>query len=794
MDGGYVFCELPAASDAGPNGDGGVANWLCDPGTYFCDLGGDIGNCFQCRSDADCAHRFAPTYEPGRPHCDLTSGIAGYQGFCQECLANSDCSGNAGGRFCDLNPTIPEALVDSSLETVGFETCIRITTDCRLDGGPACGLDQFCDASSGQCLARSGSCVSDQDCAGFYSLTNYNVPAPHCVSGACSPCPSETCPALAGYPCHSDADCGNPTSSDAGLTCDMDSSECVCTDSSQCIGAWPVCEGLDGGNVNRGGEPIGLCGCGSDMECGDAGGTCFSPGTSGSFCGVPCTAPGFPPCSGYQPICDADSGFCMGCAVDFECQASHQPDGPLCDADGSGEGYCGCLQDSDCPASETCQGGSLYGACSPLQHCTVDSCVYYTCDWQNGDCLNGVTSSPAPVCITDYDCTLPEGIGKTVAPGTGPFCDSSTGTCVECLSNADCVLEGEGPQGMSACCLSSAKGCSLDNCTPFCGSDSDCIGNAFGSSCLLDAGSPHCANFCTSDSDCLGNAGGPRCDLDSADPSFGRCACEVPSDCPAGWACATDGGRGASCSNYCSADSDCVSGYFCENLHSICRPRCDGTNHCQGPDTICDSANAAGQNGLGADPSAIWCYACLQGSDCDGGLGCVSPAQTCQACAQDSDCASGGCLDGTCLTPCRAGACPGSQVCDTQGVAGRGAGLCYDCLGPIDCPPNQGCNSQSHTCGTCTGPNVDGGPFDCPPGTICSKYWSTSSSGVCLQYCDVFSCPDSQPICGTLPALTPDHKFCFGCLQDSDCTDAGASTVCDVSVDLTFACVNPLAP
>ncbi len=352
-----------------------------------------------------------------------------------------------------------------------------------------------------------------------------------------------------------------------------------------------------------------------------------------------------------------------------------------------------------------------------------------------------------------------------------------------------------GFRGKSTCCLSSAKGCNLDNCTPLAVPIAIAQVTPLVRAAFSMPGAPHCGNNrCTSDSDCLGNVGGPRCDLDFADPLFDSCVCEAPSDCPAGSACRTDGGRGALCSPYCSSDSDCVSGYFCDT-HDNCRPRCDATNHCQGPDTICDSANAAGQNGRGSDPSAIWCYACLQGSDCDGGLGCVAPGQTCQACAQDSDCASGACLDGTCLTRCQAGVCPGGQVCDAEGVAGRGGGFCYDYLGPIDCPGNQGCNSQSHTCGTCTGPNVDGGPFDCPPGTICSKYWSdNANSGVCLQYCDVFSCPDSQPICGTLPALTPDHKFCFGCLQNSDCADAGAGAVCDVSVDLTFACVNPLAP
>jgi len=188
-----------------------------------------------------------------------------------------------------------------------------------------------------------------------------------------------------------------------------------------------------------------------------------------------------------------------------------------------------------------------------------------------------------------------------------------------------------------------------------------------------------------------------------------------------------------------------------------------------------------------------WCYACLQSSDCGAGLGC-SPLHGCGDCTQSSDCPAGtACIDGgVCQPACVAGACPNGGVCDIYGVAGYGPNVCYQCIGPADCPDGEGCNDQSHTCGTCFGPNASGGPFDCPPDAICSNYWSPErgyAPGVCLASCDRVSCPASEPICAVYPGLTPDHSFCFGCLQDSDCA---AGQRCNLSPSSTFTCVDPL--
>ena len=101
VDGGFVFCTVP------DGGNGNPVGWLCPAGTYLCDLSGNTGNCFQCRSDADCRDQNLPTYDPRRSRCDLDSGIPGYQGFCQQCLGNADCDGNSAGAICDVSPSYP---------------------------------------------------------------------------------------------------------------------------------------------------------------------------------------------------------------------------------------------------------------------------------------------------------------------------------------------------------------------------------------------------------------------------------------------------------------------------------------------------------------------------------------------------------------------------------------------------------------------------------------------------------------------------------------------------------------
>jgi hypothetical protein len=425
---------------------------------------------------------------------------------------------------------------------------------------------------------------------------------------------------------------------------------------------------------------------------------------------------------------------------------------------------CGCFADTDCPAGQSCLPGQPNGTCQVLfPQCERDSCA---CNMDSGNCVDFLG------CARDSDCDWPS-----------PFCDRDAGICIECRDTADCATTGLAAEFDAPRCLNSA-------CSSTCAVDQDCVGNPLGSACV-DAF--QCG--CGSDRDCAGNPAGQHC-LSGPDSGFlqGTCVCLSNLDCDAGASC-----QGGQCSSFCTSDADCPVAYFCDPGFQ-CRPRCDGVNTCQGFESICDTNDIHGENGtvVGglAAPGVTWCYGCLSSSDCPNGLGCPSSFR-CGTCGANFDCAPGGVCnygDGTCHERCDAGLCPNGEVCDTLGTAGYGANVCFACVTALDCPDQLGCDSYTHVCGSCQGPKAFNGSdsrfFDCPPDAVCSNFWAEFNSrpGVCLSNCDLRSCPTSEPICALLPTLTPDHKYCFGCLQDSDCADAGPGAWCDVSVNYTFHC------
>ena len=745
VDGGYVFCTAEKTADAG----GGRLSWMCPAGTYFC---GIPESCSQCLSDADCTNQALPTYDPKRTRCDLDSGVRGYQGFCQQCLGNPDCAGDPTGVQCDLDPFSAVAPIDA----FGFETCAVLGLGCPF--GTQAGV--------GGC--QSGICATDQDCVGVLSrgqssfLSSQQL-EPYCVAGQCSAASnSDFCPSC--Y-CSTAATCSGPVTSDAGEVCDPVSQHCACTSSAQCGGFWPVCELSDGGETLDGGEPLGACGCDRDDQCGDGGLEClllpFTGRTNaGPACALPCDDPRFPACAAVDPktpICDLASGLCVPCdgsGGDAQCQAQSDAvfEGPLCRLDGT----CGCQTSADCRDGEVCGGqsgpsssGAVLGTCvPPTVPCTPAFGAF--CDWDSG--------VAGAVCLSDYQCASQS--------GRKDFCDLDSGVCLQCRDDSDCAALG----------LAASRGLT------FCAEHVCQIG-------------------CESDQDCVGNPGGPHCEVTDGG-ALGACVCREASECPAGGACHVPAGNSSGrCETGCTADADCGTGFFCD-FYSTCRSRCDPGNSCHAPDLVCDRDNVVGFNGLGnagAVSGAVWCYPCLDASQCSDGLGCSAFTEfTCGLCGADTDCRAGeicGRLDSRCHSSCDAGACPSGQVCATLGLDGGLTGddvdVCYQCLSAADCSGGQGCDPRTRTCGSCEGPTAKEAGSDCPPASICSSYWLLSSaSGVCLQNCDWFPCAAGET-CAVFRSITPDHKYCFGCTQDSDCADAGTGAWCDTSVGLTFTCQPP---
>jgi hypothetical protein len=119
-------------------------------------------------------------------------------------------------------------------------------------------------------------------------------------------------------------------------------------------------------------------------------------------------------CSGPTPICDMAVGSCQGCSTDTACKGLDSTK-PLCvkatdAATGPAKGSCvGCLTDVDCSGSKA----------TPV--CSLDTGSCKGCDTQTATACKDLDSA-RPVCV----------IGTDAAAGP------ARGSCVGCLTNADC--------------------------------------------------------------------------------------------------------------------------------------------------------------------------------------------------------------------------------------------------------------------------------------------------------------------------------------------------------------------
>jgi hypothetical protein len=165
-------------------------------------------------------------------------------------------------------------------------------------------------------------------------------------------------------------------------------------------------------------------------------------------------------------------------------------------------------------------------------------------------------------------------------PQNTRFCDIANQRCVECLSNADCVGDPQGPvcnmmQGRCRECVVDndcsqspvAQRCMGNNCQVVCSVNGDCamdMGNPFcntttrtcvecgsDADCAANAGNPHCNVAMNSCEECVANAGGPGTSPDCAAMAgqpvcrrnFTCGQCNTVADCPAGSTGCSNGGN-----------------------------------------------------------------------------------------------------------------------------------------------------------------------------------------------------------------------------------------------------------
>ncbi len=388
----------------------------------------------------------------------------------------------------------PDAGGDGGLDGGGGFGPIAHATDAGVCNF-GCTTGQFC-AVTGDCVT----CRSDADCASSLAGTHCDTrPGALANFGLCVECvvPSQC---GSGTACDPSSDNCVPAGSDANCAAsaevyDPESGACVaCLTSADCNGQ--LC------------DPVALscvdCLQPSDCPAGSPG--CYQ-GVCGQ-CNVSSDCPGSEVCT---------NGLC-GCATDQACPAAT----PNCVLDG-GPGVCGCTANASCTgANEVCDSSQgLAGAC-------VLSC-----------------SAPGGVCLANTD--TGEGV-----------CDTTSGLCVQCLTNAQCT------DVLSPFCVSG-------NCAE-CNADADCA--------ALDAGTPYC-------SQALG----------------GLCVeCTAPSQCPTdNEGCDSSGGNCGSC----TLSADCPSPLGCGESSGLCAPFC-GTQAASGaPDcaacassTDCDGGSCNADAGL----------------------------------------------------------------------------------------------------------------------------------------------------------------------------------------------------
>ena len=315
------------------------------------------------------------------------AGGSSYQGLCQACDTDRDCSALGDGAECTpigntgsfCTTACGEGLEDcpdgfTCLEQLG--QCVPVNYDCTVCPGRRCESGLTCDSSSGQCVMPRGpceSCTGDSSCAanhvcrpaenGNFCLQicddNTGCPAEYaCNGGICEP-NGGRCDSCGGR-------CQDPTPA-----CIAETGMCgECSNDTPC----PVGEFCDQmTNTCTGSQP---CECGNDAQCESCGG---------------------------RPICL--QGNCVECLDDTDCPARSACNLETFECESSPCSGLTCQMGSQCSV----QSGRCEPGCNQAADCTDAATM--DCNVQTGQCFyRDGTCDPGPggegVCAPGGTCTL----------------------------------------------------------------------------------------------------------------------------------------------------------------------------------------------------------------------------------------------------------------------------------------------------------------------------------------------------------------------------------------------------
>ena len=662
-----------------------------------------------CAADADCAspavciNGSCGLKPKGLPCSDLSECQSGFcaQGFCCESACTDKCKscGLTGSQGTCTNVANGKADPKQSCADMGPASC---STDGFCDGNGGCRLyDATTSCASPTCPSPTSTATSGRTCDG---------------RGVCQPATTISC---APYVCNGTTACKAACTSDADcLTpniCDPQTNLCgnkrrlgqSCSATSDCLTGASCVDGV----------------CCSSSACGTCQ-VCNVAGSAGNCTNVAlgvtephglCTAN--PPC-GNTGACNG-AGACQQAATGVSCGTasctgstytpiSHcngtgacaAPTASSCGNYVCGGGVCKttCTADADCVAPNTCQGGNCARKPNGLACASASQCI-------SGFCTDGVCcgSSTCPSCQA---CNV-NGLGScaalpagTPAPGAqcpaGPPC-GNTGAC----------------NGASACQQAAT--------TVSCGTAS-CTGSTF-----------------TPVSHCNGS---------------GACATPSTSTC-APYVCGTN-----ACRADCSADADCVSGYYCTGTNGTCMAK-------KASGAACGAAHECGTGN------------CTDGFCCG-----VASCPTCQACGSSGMCGNlaDGAADARCTAapPCgNTGACDGAGACrlaattvacGTASCSGSTFTPVSHCNGSGSCAAPTTSSCAPYVCGT------NACNSSCSADTGCtSGYYCTGTNGSCVPKKASGAACGAAHECGTGNCT---DGFCCGVASCPTCQVCGSSGMC----------------
>jgi hypothetical protein len=194
-------------------------------------------------------------------------------------------------------------------------------------------------------------------------------------------------------------------------------------------------------------------------------------------------------CSGSTPICEVDAGTCVSC--DQLAGACGSPDGgaPICVSRDAGTKGGTCVE---CLANSSCKGARPFCELTGTAKNPVDTCR---------------------ACGTDNECKQINAMTPVCVPATDAAGGPQPGTCVGCLTDANCTSAGA---SKTPICEPTTSACRA------CAKDAECGGPGV---CMADG---HCAAvsevlFVDATATCTGNgtSATPYCSLAVATPHLG---------------------------------------------------------------------------------------------------------------------------------------------------------------------------------------------------------------------------------------------------------------------------------